>query len=264
MTVLMVASLVMVPRGDVGKVKAVTGSEDLANFPREVTVIDPATGVEVEKDSEGKYKVKPGVTYTFAIKFQEKDSQEMYSADNNGMVYYKLPDGVTFDIASTSGVKVAVTSTEHGEYYLTNCSYEVVDDGSDRLLKFYWNYTNDHDPVLTSSQVEDDMAISHVTFFMVNLEGQFKNDATEVKFSDDVTIKVDVDDSKTVSVDKTVGHYDANTGMMEYNIKVTSTGNNDNIAVKDLLSGDWGSIDISTINAYTTYWSCKHRWRKRF
>jgi len=170
------------------------------------------------------WEVYPDTEYNLTLTFSEKGQRQLPSGGNTVMM--KLPDGLTLPNgqSGTFDIPFGLAGTLRGNTYEVRDGY------------LYVTFARDPKNLLERSSN---------THFEINLKAMFDEDATEIHFNDRVNPDVDVKNDGSVDVQKT-GYYNASTGMMEYDITVTSTGTTQNIVINDTIQGSLVQYDADS------------------
>lgn len=206
-------------------------SDDLHNH---ITSVD-IQGAETEGDA---IKVRPGTELTFKLSFAERPDMQF---DNEKLIY-KLPDG--FDYGTQEGT-FPLSIGHDGQTYRMNVPYTIKDG------------------TLTITWPKDDEGYQYFIEgsngrFNISFNATYENARGNIDFGNGVTEKFELDDSHGVDVKK--DGYVGDDGKIHYTVKVTSTGRNENVQVKDAISGtaltlDKDSLQISGNSSDPTYGS---------
>ena len=185
-------------------------SLDLADF----LVQDGVEVIGAEQKPDGTYVVKKGQPYNIQLSFKEIPEKLQLEIDPAKPLVYQLPTGIkAFDNAG---------SIQGNGFTL---DYTINDAG---LVTFSWNVTNE-ELFNTTLQAQD----TAITFHM---SAVFDSNSESIQFSNDATIKIDMDETAEVTAEKT-GNYDANDNKMHYTVTVVSSGVNHNVTISDVLTG---------------------------
>ena len=207
--------------------EVVNTARDLRKFLTDVR-IDGAT-----TDENGNYVVKPGKDVNVHLTFAEGSSLQF----NNTSLWYPIPKGLSV----LEGVedKISVTIQDDGKTYIISDNYYKVVDGK---IQFTWNTSDPNFSHLKSA--------ANVQFAL-DFTASFDGTTNQIKFSDEITKEVVLDNSKGVTVNKTAGNVDLKTGEAEYTLAVTSTGDTKNIVVTDTFEGKAVSLVPGSVGVYT-------------
>ena len=192
-------------------------SSDLADFLDSIEI----TGAK--KNEAGQYVILDGVRYTVQMFFSEKTAGIQFDEDSDSLTY-EFPDG--FTPLSTSG-RVQMTGTED-EMWLDY----IISDG--KLTVSFDRTSPGYQTFRTSETAEFEIHTTGV----ISLE--------EIQFSDEVTGRFDIDDTREVSVQKT-GSYDAALNKIRYTVQAQSRGNNTNVHIGDIITGTALHYDPSSL-----------------
>ena len=172
------------------------------------------------------WHVYPDVGYALKLSFNEKGQNQFPKGGDT--IAVDLPAGLTLveNEHHTFSIPAGLAGTITGNEYW-------VENG-----KLYIKFGEDPDDILTRS------SNAH---FDLDFTAKFDEGTTEVPFNDKVKPNVDIDTEGSVSVSKSAS-YNSATGKMDYTVVVQSTGNSDNVTVRDALANtNLLKIDTSTI-----------------
>ncbi len=187
-------------------------SSDLSKF-----LTDVKTNLTPGED--GTYTVEKGKTFSLDLTFQEVESLQMNDTES---LTYTIPEGITLN--GTSGTFDIQISDEQGDGTVKGNTYRI----NDGVLTVNFNQ---NDPNFSRLQSEANVG------FSLNFNAELNGNASDVKFIDSVTLHLDdkkPESNVTVTKD---GKYDAKSGVITYQIVVTSSGENTNVTVEDTISG---------------------------
>ena len=192
-----------------------TTSSDLGNF---------TTGATIDGENSATYVVKPGKEYTVGVSFEEG---QRYQFSMDGDLSYTLPSGIN-PVNHTDTVDITVSYTDDSgatqKVTVFGNSYTVDENGK---VDFKWN---------TSDPGYDKLKESNNVEFTLDFKGTFSNDASQLDFGNAIIKTVSVDDSHSVSAEKT-GFFQGSDGKAHYTVTVTSNGSNEDIEVVDSITG---------------------------
>ena len=172
------------------------------------------------------WHVYPDVGYALKLSFNEKGQNQFPKGGDT--IAVDLPAGLTLveNEHHTFNIPAGLAGTITGNEYW-------VENG-----KLYIKFGEDPDDILTRS------SNAH---FDLDFTAEFDEGTTELPFNDKVKPNVDIDTEGSVSVSKSAS-YNSATGKMDYTVVVQSTGNSDNVTVRDALANtNLLKIDTSTI-----------------
>ncbi len=172
------------------------------------------------------WHVYPDVGYALKLSFNEKGQNQFPKGGDT--IAVDLPAGLTLveNEHHTFSIPAGLAGTITGNEYW-------VENG-----KLYIKFGEDPDDILTRS------SNAH---FDLDFTAEFDEGTTELPFNDKVKPNVDIDTEGSVSVSKSAS-YNSATGKMDYTVVVQSTGNSDNVTVRDALANtNLLKIDTSTI-----------------
>ena len=190
-------------------------SSDLSRF---------LTGVEIEditQNEDGSYTIRPNSNYKFKLHFEEENWHGGLQFDNSELKY-TMPEGLK-DL-STDG-KCKITFKKSGKEYDIYDNAWKIENG---VLTFHWNENDSNFSLLKDASN---------TEFYIELTGKVKENVTELKWSDDVNIQLDIDTKNYVKVKKECNNLDLENKKITYVITVKSSGNNKNVVVTDTITG---------------------------
>ena len=173
---------------------------------------------------DGKYLVKKGQNYGMSVSFKENLN---YQLDNDAVLTYSMPSGLTVSSQQTGDLTFAVTVGN--ESYDVAASYSL---GTDGLLQVTIHQDDPNYSKLTSATNAS---------FTFNFNAEFNESSTVIDFGNNIKKELIFDQSPDaqVTTEKTATYDEANK-RFTYTIKVHSQGGADarNIRVKDIVSGD--------------------------
>ena len=191
-------------------------SNDLSRF---------LTGVEIEditQNEDGSYTIRPNSNYKFKLHFEEENWHGGLQFDNSELTY-TMPEGLKE--LSTDG-KCKITFKKSGkEYDIYDNAWSINKDG---LLTFHWNKDDPNFSLLKDASN---------TEFYIELTGKVKENVTELKWSDDVNIQLNIDTKNYVKVKKECNNLDLENKKITYVITVKSSGYNKSVVVTDKITG---------------------------
>ena len=197
----------------------------------EINVTDPATqniaelltdvNINATQNSDGSYNVYPGQPYGIDLSFKEQPNGTQFDMTNG--FFYPLPAGIINADTLSGKAMIELSGGDHaGE------SVELDYHLEGNNLVFSW-------PDQTSGAYQQ-LKDAIYTNFKIHIEGQFNENATELKFSDTITKDINVKNDGKADVQK-FGTYNPNTNSIDYTVNVTSTGICKNVVVTDTISG---------------------------
>ncbi len=197
----------------------------------EIDVTDPATqnianlltdvNINATQNSDGSYNVYPGQPYGIDLSFKEQPNGTQFDMTNG--FFYPLPAGIINADTLSGKAMIELSGGDHaGE------SVELDYHLEGNNLVFSW-------PDQTSGAYQQ-LKDALYTNFKIHIEGQFNENATELKFSDTITKDINVKNDGKADVQK-FGTYNPNTNSIDYTVNVTSTGICKNVVVTDTISG---------------------------
>ncbi len=177
-----------------------------------------------EVDADGKFHVLDNVDgYEIKLYFAEKYDEQFADSDT---MYYQLPAGVVPENVNGQTFSITIVDADGTSYIINGNTYSI---GADGKLAVKFNQSDENFSKLTGA--------ANVKF---NLRLNVKFAKNEIKdkidFGQDIVKNVLVEEKHDLSVTKE-GKLDSD-GKMHYTIVVTSTGNNSNVDIHDVISGD--------------------------
>lgn len=167
-----------------------------------------------------------GQSYIVSIEFSEINSRNpwlQFEHDENGELTYNIPENLHCEPFTSWHLISAVTETgtvqDVGEYF--------VDENGLLRVRFFTD----------SNGVNFVDKYSNVNFnvdFSATVSSTQSGTSEEVVFNDKIEVKLELDGSAGMTVEKTHGDYDSDAHTMEYTIKVEATHG----VVKDLVIDD--------------------------
>lgn len=218
----MVAAL-FVGTGAARMAYADTTSSNLKDF---LTSVDISG---ITPDAQGVYHYRKGQEVALNFVFAEKGSGKL-QFDNNSPLTYDLPKG--FETLATNGTFNIDIETADGVKTVQGNTWEVKD--GKLVIKF-----NSADPNYTTLLGASNVKIP------VSLRFKLTDNISDVDFGAEVHKKFEIDNTNNLTSQKS-GWYDAATGRIHYRVTVSSTGENTNVHVKDLIGGTALTYDPSS------------------
>ena len=212
--------------GDVVTVKVSddqSETEDITELLTDVTIY-----INGQPVTDDEWDVIKGNSYHLTLTFQEVNHGTQFPDDDTTMIY-KLPAGFSLDY--TTG-KFDMSFGKLGE--LKDNTYEVLPDGT---IKIHWNTSDEDFYWLTASSA---------AHFTIDLDVIFDGSQSSFEFNDNIQKTATIENPHDASVSKT-GTYNANTGMMDYTITISSVGTTENIVVTDTITGSALTLDPSSL-----------------
>lgn len=195
-----------------------TKTQDITNSLTNATITIDGQKV----DGTTKWNVKAGQEYDLTLHFEESTGKQF--PDDDTLMTYKIPDGLTVDDKDTTFDMVINKGTANEKTIHGN---KMVVDKKSGLITLQWN---------TSDSNIDELRNANDAYIDVNIKGSFGSDKSQIKFSDSVTRDINVDTSHNASVSKS-GYYDQKDGKIHYTVTVNSSGTSENIVVNDTITG---------------------------
>ena len=200
-------------------------SDSLNNF---------VTGIVLEGAAKGEnnsYRIEADQDYKITLSFAEDRNLQF---DNGGTLYYTLPAGVTL----ADAFKGTAHYFDIGNLKNNTITY---DEASNRLII----HLNTSDEV----NYEKYKAAADAEFSLW-LDVRFNENITQIDFGDDIKLDITVNTDHGLRVSKNAW-YDKDNGCINYEVKVTSDGNNHDVVLTDTLSGSlmrmYSADDVNTI-----------------
>ena len=201
-------------------VKAVSGdavepaesSADLSNFVTSVTL----NGAEWNDNTT----ILPDTDYEIELTF--KENPEGMQFNTAGELKYTLPDALLNSwLASAQEFDLNIDG-----HTVTGNKAHLSEDGRTLIVTL-----NNNDPNLTGSGD---------VHFWIKIGAKFdaNKNGKEIKFGASTNKTLHIDNSSSVSVNKTHSDYDSNKNELTYTVEVTSKGANQKVQVTDALSGE--------------------------
>ena len=193
---------------------AATHSNDLADFLDGIQIGAP-------QNDEGVYTILEGVPYTVQMRFSEKTNGVQFQGN---VLTYHFPAGFT-------------PEDDTGTFNVTGAGGDV---------RFDYSIIGD------TLRVTIDESSPGYPYFSLSETVQFEIHATgvisqnHVEFSSEVTGEFIMDQSRDLSVQK-VGEYDAAQNRVKFTIRAYSKGNNANVHIGDIISGEALIYDPGTL-----------------
>ena len=199
-----------------------TEAEHTTELNRFVTNISlkESNGNDIPQEN-GVYQLRPETDYKLKLSFQEnKDLQ--FANNEDGKLYYTLPVGITIP------AEIPPTNFTIGELTGNTFCYPA-SDGSNRIeVQINTN----------GGEKYNDFKGSGEAFFDLEFNVQFQRNMEQIVFGNTKIVKVYVDSTNGLALDKTA-KYNSDNGTVAYTVTVTSTGISENVIVTDTLSGSW-------------------------
>ena len=200
-------------------------SDSLNNF---------VTGIVLEGAAKGEnnsYRIEADQDYKITLSFAEDRNLQF---DNGGTLYYTLPAGVTL----ADAFKGTAHYFDIGNLKNNTITY---DEASNRLII----HLNTSDEV----NYEKYKAAADAEFSLW-LDVRFNENVTQIDFGHDIKLDITVNTNYSLRVSKNA-RYDKDNGCINYEVKVTSDGNNHDVVLTDTLSGSlmrmYSADDVNTI-----------------
>ncbi len=172
------------------------------------------------QNPDGSYSIQQGVDYSMKFKF--KETPDLQFANSSTLVY-DIPAGLAVnDVTGT----FAITVTDANGSHTLNGNTLAINPNNPNQLLIDFNTTGNN-----FSYIEQ---VGNLQF-EIEILGRFDS-VTSVDFGSGFQQEFNFDVDVDLAITKT-GSYDKNTGKVNYTVKVTSTGVNQNVIVKDLISG---------------------------
>ena len=148
--------------------------------------------------------------------------------------------GVSFNTGDTFDMNVGTDS--HGQPIMVTGNKIKVENGK---LMIQWNTSDEHFADLKSS------GVAHME---IRINGTIDSSKETIKFTDQITKYIQEDPNNSVDLAKS-GNYNKTTGNVDYTIRVSSNGTNENVTVQDVISNDDNKSALKLNNdiKYTVY-----------
>ena len=203
--------------GDAVQTTEAEQTTDLNRFVTNISLKE-SNGNDIPQEN-GVYQLRPETDYKLKLSFQEnKDLQ--YANNEDGKLYYTLPAGITIpdDIAPTQ-FKIGDLERNTFSYHAGSNQIEVQINinGGDKYNEFKG---------------------AGDAFFDLEFNVQFQRNMEQIVFGNTKTVKVYVDSTNGLALDK-IAKYNSDNGTVSYTVTVTSTGISEDVIVTDTLSGSW-------------------------
>ena len=191
-------------------------STNLADFLANVVIVGAV------QDENGAYIVEKDKNYSIICSFVESS---MHQFDNDAQLTYQMPDGVV--VLSEQIGQMEIDIVYKGRTYQIDASYDLGTDGN-LAIEFD---QNDPDYIR--------LAESTNVSFRFSCYASFDGSETNIHFSEDIERDLVFTDPEPgeAYVTKT-GYYDEAEGVFHYTVKVTATGDIEDVNVKDTLLGN--------------------------
>ncbi len=173
-------------------------------------------------DKDGKLVLHPDSEYSFKMEFAESVSTKLFTKD--GELTYTFPSQLT--PIGTGGTFIVYVIKGDQHYTLDGNTYTI--EGNTIKARFNKDGGAAYEALKDATNAE----------FWLSLSAKINSNASgdKIKFGDKVEKDVRIDNSASVSVEKS-GTYDKNSGKMNYTVKVKSTGTSKNVKVTDAITG---------------------------
>lgn len=175
------------------------------------------TGIQ---EVNGQYVIQPNVEYSMSFTFEEGDIQ----FDNGAELIYDIPAGLSVEDVPNATFTIVIR--DNGVDYPINGNTIELDSNTNQL-KVKFNTGDVNSPKITAS--------GNVQF-TVDIVAEFDGTETNIDFGADVSKTFNFNANVGLAISKS-GTYHSSTGKVSYKLKVTSTGVNENVLVKDLITG---------------------------
>ena len=205
-----------------------------AETPKSKNLKDFLKDIEFSKNSQPTTELKKSTTYNLNLKFAEGEALQFdedpftYTLPDSAAALIQLTDGTNF----TSELKGVCDGTPFTIPVNFSVNSGVVTVSIDKTNQDNYNkYTRAADAQ-----------------FSLNLSATVLESAQsgEFSFSDSVKKTITINDEHSVSVKKT-GEYNKQTGSFDYELTVTSVGQNNQVTVNDSITGNLLTLDPTTI-----------------
>lgn len=205
-----------------GSAAAKGGSRSMQESSHLEDFLINAVVIGATQTAGGVYMVEEGKNYQLICSFAENSSHQF---NNNATLVYQMPAGIVIPERQTGTLKINIVYK--GKTYQIDAPYVLDTDGS---LELSFDHSDPDYPRLTES--------TNVTFrFPFN--AQFDGSETNISFSDLINrelIFVDPEAGQAYATKSAT--YDEEHGVFNYVITVTSTGEIEDVNVRDIISGN--------------------------
>ena len=245
MAALMVLSVLLPGSGTTVRYMAEAAeAHDIQSFVDSVDLWESGQEPSVSEPKEKAWVINTDDTYRLHVQFAESSSQgKQFTMDGDNREFsYILPEGVKIDTSQGGGVHSPITIyLNHGAIPVPGTTYSAT-----QLSDGRWQVTGRFsDDPSTKSYLED---AQNVVFYF-DLDVQFDENLDEIDFGNNHKVSVEYGSESEVTVAKD-GYYTTDDGKAHFSVKVTSTKDNTDIVVTDMLTGT--AYTGLTIDSITT------------
>ncbi len=208
---------------------------ELENLVKNVSII----GAEVSGTT---WTVQPDTPYEMTVVFQETGHKQ-FDMDAPSFTY-QLPMQIVIEEAQTGTNYIAYKYNRPGEpetTYRIPYNYTIATDG---IVEVTFDYDAFLDslgdmPEQDKRRILDALKRSTDLSIVLDIKGEFHAEDVTLEWGNNVTtdVVVNLEEKHDLFIEKTAD-YERGDGFVYYTLKVTSEGNNQNIVVKDTLSGN--------------------------
>ena len=189
--------------------------------------------IDADQDENGAYIIHPDYNYNVTIFFAEQPGHQF---NNHETLTYTIPKGFNDLITQNGEFTVTVTTDDGKTVDVTGNKYSI----EDGVLKIKWSSTNPN---------VDELFSANNANFSITFSGSFDGTKTDIQYNDSVITPIKYDDTEssiemTKSSTPVVNSNSPNDNpRIDYTIVINSTGINDNVNLKDILSGNGVQLD---------------------
>ena len=191
-------------------------SSDLEDFLSNVTIVGAT------QNDDGSYTVVQGQEYEIICAFAESS---MHQFDNDAVLTYHMPAGIVISEEQMGQMEISITYK--GRVYQIDTSYDLKKDGT---LEIQFDPDDpDYHRLVESTNVG----------FRFLYHASFDGNETHIRFSSEIERDlVFTDPEPGDAFVKKTGWYDEENGIFHYTVKVTATGDIQDVNVRDDLIGN--------------------------
>ena len=203
---------------------------DLSNLVSNVSI----TGAEVTGNT---WTVLPDTPYTMSVVFTETGSKQ-FDMDSPDPFTYQLPAGIVLPGEIQTGYG-QISYRFGAEIYYLQYKYTVSPDGSVKIIPDYDRFAAEYgERILNALKQQTRLHLD------IDFTGQFHRENEHLEWGTHVKtdVVVDLEEKHDLQIVKTA-EYDPQNGFVNYTLRVTSEGNNQNIVVKDNITGNALKLD---------------------
>ena len=203
---------------------------DLSNLVSNVSI----TGAEVTGNT---WTVLPDTPYTMSVVFTETGSKQ-FDMDSPDPFTYQLPAGIVLPGEIQTGYG-QISYRFGAEIYYLQYIYTISPDGSVKIIPDYDRFAAEYgERILNALKQQTRLHLD------IDFTGQFHRENEHLEWGNHVKtdVVVDLEEKHDLQIVKTA-EYDPQNGFVNYTLRVTSEGNNQNIVVKDNITGNALKLD---------------------